>query len=198
MPTQRLSMRRIREVLRLRHQGLTERVIARMLGVSNGVVHGYVRRARLAGLSWPLPEGMDDEGLELLLFPAPTAASQSDRRPAPDWLYVEKELRRRSVTRLLLWEEYRAANPDGFGYTWFCTTFEAWKKRARPTMRQTHMGGEKLFVAAMGASNYTYAEACPSESLPDWIGMHTNLFRFLGGVPKFVVCDNLKAAVTNP
>ncbi len=116
-------MRRIREVLRLRHQGLTERVIARMLGASNGVVHGYVRRARLAGLTWPLPEGMDDEGLELLLFPAPTAASQSDRRPAPDWVYVEKELRRRSVTRLLLWEEYRAANPDGFGYTWFCTTF---------------------------------------------------------------------------
>src|ERR1700682_1273167 len=82
MPTQRLSMRRIREVLRLRYQGLTERVIARTLGVSNGVVHGYVRRARLAGLAWPLPESIDDEGLELLLFPAPTA-SQSDRRPAP-------------------------------------------------------------------------------------------------------------------
>jgi hypothetical protein len=124
-------MRRIREVLRLRHQGLTERVIARMLGVSNGVVHGYVRRARLAGLNWPLPEGLDDEGLELLLFPAPAAAAQSDRRPVPDWIYVEKELRRRGVTRLLLWED-RAANPDGFGYTWFCTTFEAWKQRARP------------------------------------------------------------------
>src|SRR5713101_1140448 len=150
MPTQRLSMRRIREVLRLRQQGLTERVIARMLGVSNGVVHGYVRRARLAGLAWPLPEGMDDEGLELLLFPAPTAASQSDRRPAPDWVYVEKELRRRSVTRLLLWEEYRAANPDGFGYTWFCTTFEAWKQRTRPSMRQTHIGGEKVFVDFAG------------------------------------------------
>jgi transposase len=150
MPTQRLSMRRIREVLRLRHQGLTERVIARTLGVSNGVVHGYVRRARLAGLTWPLPEGMDDEGLELLLFPAPAAASQSDRRPAPDWVYVEKELRRRSVTRLLLWEEYRAANPDGFGYTWFCTTFEAWKQRARPSMRQTHVGGEKVFVDFAG------------------------------------------------
>ena len=77
MPTERLSMRRIREVLRLRQQGLTERVIARTLGVSNGVVHGYVRRARLAGLTWPLPEGLDDESLELLLFPAPTAASQS-------------------------------------------------------------------------------------------------------------------------
>src|SRR6266480_7677629 len=93
---------------------------------------------------------MDDEGLELLLFPAPTAASQSDRRPAPDWVYVEKELRRRSVTRLLLWEEYRAANPDGFGYTWFCTTFEAWKKRVRPSMRQTHVGGGKAFVDFAG------------------------------------------------
>jgi len=79
---------------------------------------------------------MDDEGLELL-FQAPTAASQSGQRPVPDWLCVEKELRRRSVTRLLLWEEYRAANLDGFGYTWFCTTFEAWKKRVRPSMRQT-------------------------------------------------------------
>src|SRR3954452_18917086 len=222
MPTQRLSMRRIRDVLRLRHaQGLTERVIARTLGVSNGVVHGYLRRARLAGLSWPLPDGLDDDALELLLFPAPSSA-QTDQRPVPDWVYVEKELRRRGVTRVLLWEEYRAAHPDGFGYTWFCTTYEAWKERVRPTMRQTHMGGEKvfvdfagdtidvvdpltgeahpmkLFVAAMGASHYTYAEACASESLPDWIAVHANLFAFLGGVPKFVICDNLKAAVTNP
>jgi hypothetical protein len=149
MPAERLSMRRIREVLRLRHQGLTERVIARTLGVSNGVVHGYVRRARQAGLSWSLPEGMDDEGLELLLLLAPAAASRSEQRPTPDWAFVEKELRRRSVTRLLLWEEYRAANPDGFGYTWFCTTFEAWKKRARPSMRQTHIGGEKVFVEGL-------------------------------------------------
>ena len=88
-------------------------------------MHGYQRRARLAGLTWPLPDGLDDDSLELLLFPAPTAASHSDRRPEPDWIYVEKELRRRSVTRLLLWEEYRAANPDGFGYTWFCTTYRA-------------------------------------------------------------------------
>ena len=113
MPAQRLSMRRIREVLRLRHQGLTERIIARMIGVSNGVVHGYLRRARLMGLSWPLPEGMDDEDLELLLFPVPIAASQSNRRVVPDWIYVEKELRRRSVTRLLSGTIFRAANPDG-------------------------------------------------------------------------------------
>lgn len=149
------------------------------------------------------------------------AASQSPRPPVPDWSRVEKELRRRGVTRVLLWEEYRAANPDGFDYTWFCTTFEAWKGRARPTMRQTHLGGEKvfvdfagdtidifdpvtgeahpmkLFVAAMGASNYTYAEACPSESLP-LDPCSNEPFTFLGSVPKFVVCDNLRAAVTNP
>ena len=125
MPTQRLSMRRIREVLRLRHQGLTERVIARMLGASNGVVHGYVRRARLVGLSWPLREGLDDEGLELLLFPAPMAASQSDRRPAPDWsLSLRRNCAAAAVTRLLFCGmSIAAANPDGFGYTWFCTTF---------------------------------------------------------------------------
>ncbi|MHC2399805.1 transposase/DNA replication protein DnaC [Bradyrhizobium barranii subsp. barranii] len=216
-------MRRIKEVLRLKHfQGLPERAIARSVGVSNGVVHSYLSRARSAGLSWPLPEGMTDEDLELLLFPAPRPASQSPQRPVPDWSYIDKELRRRNVTRRLLWEEYRAVNPDGFGYTWFCTTYEAWKGRVRPSMRQIHLGGEKvfvdfagdtidivdpltgevqpmkLFVAAMGASNYTYAEACPSESLADWIRAHVNLFTFLSGTPTFVVCDNLKAAVSNP
>ncbi|WP_283807063.1 IS21 family transposase [Bradyrhizobium elkanii] len=217
-------MRRIKEVLRLKHvQGLPERAIARTLGISNGAVHSYLRRAGAAGLNWPLPAGMTDEDLELLLFPAPKPESQSLQRSAPDWGYVDKELRRRNVTRRLLWDEYRATHPDGFGYTWFCTTYEAWKGRARPSMRQTHLGGEKvfvdlagdtidvidpsngevqsmkLFVAAMGASsNYTYAEACPSEGLADWIRLHINLFASLGGAPTFVVCDNLKAAVTNP
>lgn len=128
------------------------------------------------------------------------------------------------MTRLLLWEEYRAANPDGFGYTWFCTTFEAWKQRARPSMRQTHAGGEKvfvdfagdtidifdpitgevrakLFVAAIGASNYSHAKACPSESLSDWITGSACMPACSGisaACRKFVVCDNLKAAVTNP
>lgn len=223
MPTARLSMRRIRDVLRLKYeQGLSERAIASALGISNGVVNGYLKRARFAGLTWPVPLTLDDDSLELLLFPAPKPASQSDHRPVPDWGQVEKELRRRSVTRLLLWEEYRTGNPDAFGYTWFCTSFEAWKGSVRPSMRQTHSGGEKvfvdfagdsfdifdpltgeaqpmkLFVAAMGASNYTYAVACRSEGLADWISVHIGLFAFLGGAPTFVVCDNLKAAVTNP
>lgn len=219
MPTGRLNMRRIRDVLRLKFgQGLSERQVAASLGLSKTSVGTYLYRARQAGLTWPLPQGLDDDGLELLLFPgAPTVPNPE--RPVPDWVSIDRELRRPGVTRMLLWEEYRAAHPAGFGYTWFCTHFDAWKGRVRPTMRQTHVGGEKvfvdfagdtidvidpesgevqpmkLFVAAMGASNYTYAEAVASEGLEDWIGAHVRLFSFLGGVPKVVVPDNLKAAV---
>lgn len=134
-----------------------EGIIARTLGVSNGAVHGYLRRARFAGLARPLPEAIDDDGLELLLFPAPAPASQNDSRPVPDWAHVEKELRRRSVTRLLLWEEYRAARPAAFGYTWFCTSFEAWKGRMLPSMRQTRPGGEKVFVDFAGDTPSTFS-----------------------------------------
>ena len=222
MPTERLSMRKIRDVLRLKFEsGLSERVIARSLSLSNGSVNSYLQRARMAGLGWPLPEGLDDTALELLLFPpAPAVAAQA--RPTPDWTLVDKELRRRGVTLALLWEEYRTAHPNGFGYSWFCEHYGAFKSRLRPTMRQSHAAGEKvfvdfagdmievvdpvtgevrpmkLFVAAMGASNYIFAQARPSEQIADWIGAHVDLFAFLGGAPKFVVCDNLKAAVTNP
>ena len=222
MPTGRLNMRRIRDVLRLKFgQGLSERQVAASLGLSKTSVGTYLHRARQAGLTWPLPQGLDDDGLELLLFPAaPTVPAPE--RPFPDWISIDRELRRPGVTRMLLWEEYRAAHPAGFGYTWFCTHFDAWKGRVRPTMRQTHVGGEKvfvdfagdtidvidpasgevqpmkLFVAAMGASNYTYAEAVASEGLEDWIGAHVRLFTFLGGVPKVVVPDNLKSAVLKP
>ena len=222
MPTERLSMRRIRDLLRLRHaQGLSERAIALSLGLGKTTVGGYLARARQAGLSWPLSPELDDDSLELLLFPSPTMASRLDR-PMPDWAAMDVELRRPGVTRALLWEEYRAKAPEGFGYAWFCEHFDAWKGRVRPTMRQTHVGGEKvfvdfagdtidvidpvtgearamkLFVAAMGASNYTYAEVVASEGSEDWILAHVRMFTFLGGVPKAVVPDNLKSAVIKP
>lgn len=222
MPGDRLKMRRIRDVLRLKFgQGLSDRTISVSLGLGKGSVGSYVGRAVKAGLSWPLPEGLDDDSLELLLFPDPPAVPDRDR-PMPDWAIVDRELRRPGVTRRLLWEEYRATCPDGFAYTWFCTHYEAWKGRVRPVMRQTHVGGEKvfvdyagdtidlidpmtgevtavrLFVAAMGASNFTYAEAVASEGLEDWIGAHVRMFSFLGGVPKAVVPDNLKSAVIKP
>jgi transposase len=223
MPAERLSMRKIRDVLRMKFEiGLSERAIARSLSLSSGGVNGYLQRARVAGLSWPLPGGLEDAALERLLFPPPPSAAVASTRPVPDWAAVEKELRRRGVTLALLWEEYRAVHSDGFGYSWFCEQHAAFKQRMRPTMRQTHVAGEKafvdfagdtidivdpatgevlpmkLFVAVMGASNYLFAQARASEKIADWIGAHVDLFAFLGGVPKFVVCDNLKAAVTNP
>ena len=222
MPTGRLNMRRIRDVLRLKFaQGLSERAISASLGLGKGSVGSYLQRARQAGLSWPLPEGLDDDGLELLLFPASPSVPDPNR-PVPDWSAIDKELRKRGVTRMLLWQEYQEQHPGGFGYTWFCTHFDAWKGRVRPSMRQTHVGGEKvfvdfsgdaidiidpdtgevrgakLFVAAMGASSYTYAEAVLSEGLEDWIGAHTRMFTYFGGAPKAVVPDNLKSAVIKP
>jgi len=222
MPTERLSMRRIRDLLRLKHEiGLSSRVIATSLGLSKGAVGDYLRRARSAGVSWPLDEAMTDTGLERLLFPTASDVMAAGRHE-PDWSKVDRELRRPGVTRTLLWQEYRAEHPDGYGYTWFCVHFEAWKGRAAPTMRQSHAAGEKvfvdfagdtidvvdpvtgvvqpmkLFVAALGASSYIYAEARASEGLADWIGCHVGLFAFLGGVTAMIVCDNLKAAVTNP
>jgi len=125
MPTERLSMRRIRDLLRLRHaQGFSERAIALSLGLGKTTVGGYLARAGQAGLSWPLAPEPEDDSLELLLFPSPTMASRLDR-PVPDWAVMDVELRRPGVTRALLWEECRAKAPDGLGYAWFCEHFDA-------------------------------------------------------------------------
>ena len=126
MPTKRLLMRRIRDVLRLKlTQGLSDRAIATSLGLSKGSVNNYVTRARQAGLDWPLPDGLDDDSLELLLFPA-SKSVPTPERPVPDWATIDQEMRKRNVTRALLWEEYRTAHPQGFGYAWFCDHYDAW------------------------------------------------------------------------
>lgn len=129
-------MRRIRDLLRLKHaRKLSDRAIAASLGTSHGAVGGYLQHARSAGLSSPLPPGLDDDdALELLLFPR-TTSLRSPSRPVPDWTMIDREMRRRGVTRILLWQEYRANHPDGFGYTWFCGRHDAWKGRTRPTTR---------------------------------------------------------------
>ena len=135
MPGERLPMRKIRDVLRLRlGHGLTQRVVAQSLRLSQGAVHGCVIRARRAGLSWPLPEGLDDTQLERLLYPPPPSVA-SDQRPMPDWAAVHRELRRPNVTLALLWEEYRAGagGQDGFGYSWFCQLYREWVGRLKPT-----------------------------------------------------------------
>ena len=190
-----------------------------MVGVSRYTVAEYLRRAAVVGITWPIPPELDDAALERKLFTPPFASTEA-LRPQPDWTRIHAELRRPGVTLLLLWEEYRAGQPEGYGYSRFCDLYAAWRGRLSPTMRQTHPAGERLFVdyagqtvpvidgatgevrpaqifvAALGASNFTYAEARWTQSLPDWIGCHVNALASFGGVARQIVCDNLKAGVT--
>ena len=140
MPAERAPMRKVREVLRLRHAlGVSERQIAVTTGLSRSTVGEYLRRAAVIGITWPVPEGLDDAELERRLFTPPTF-DEKPARPLPDWSHVHKELKRRAVTLLLLWEEYRAEHADGYGYSRFCDLYRDWCKTISPTMRQTHGG----------------------------------------------------------
>lgn len=220
MSRPRSAMRKIREILRLNlDQRLSPRQIAASLSMSRITVRRYVERAQLAGLAWPLPEGMDDRALEERLF-TPPPVPHSATRPLPDWEHLHKELRRPSVTLALLHLEYKENHPDGYQYTQFCCHYRRWARQLDVVMRQEHRAGEKcfidfagqtipitdprtgeisqaqLFVVVLGASNYTYAEALCSQELPHWIGAHVRAFRFFGGCPRILVPDNLKAAVT--
>jgi len=219
MPAKRLSMRKIKEVLRLKWaKELSNRQIARICGIGRPTVAEYLRRAEAAGLTWPLPAGLDEAALERRLFPPPPALS-ARARGVPDWAVVHRELKRKGVTLFLLWQEYREAHPEGYQYSWFCEHYRAWQGKLDVVMRQDHRAGEKLFVdyasqtvpvvdratgeireaqifvAVLGASNYTFAEATWSQGLPDWIASHQRCFAYLGGVPELVVPDNLKSGI---
>lgn len=222
MPRRRLSLRTIREVLRLKGEcGLSDRDIAASCHISATAVRGYVHRAKLAGVTWPLPDTLQDAQLEPLLFPPPQRIAATDR-PIPNWPEVHKQLKRKGVTLQLLWEEYRRDHPNGYGYSRCCELYAAWEKTADPIMIQEHKAGDKLFVdyaghtlpltdpktgevtqaqifvASLGASNYTYAEATLTQSSPDWIGSQVRCLAFLGGVPRLIVPDNLKSGVKSP
>jgi transposase len=215
-------MRKIKDVLRLRFESsLSTRQIAISVRISLGSVHEYLSRARSAGLSWPLPEGLTEEQLETRLFP-PLVTRSADPKAIPNWQQTDIELKRKGVTRRLLWEEYRSVNPNGLGYSQFCQGLADFQGTLDPRMRQSHKAGEKLFVdyagltvplidratgeihevqifvATLGASSYTFAEATLTQSIPDWIGSHRRAFEFFGGVPELIVCDNLKSGVTTP
>jgi transposase len=215
-------MRKVRDVLRLRHTlGMSFRQISEATGVGKTVVGEYVRRAGVIGITWPVPEAIDDAELERRLFPV-CGDGTAAPHPAIDWRKVHEEMKRPGVTLVLLWQEYRAEQADGYGYSRFCDLYGEWRKTLSATMRQAHPAGERLFVdyagdtvpvfdqmtnaerpahifvAALGASNYTYAEARWSEGLGDWVSAHVNALATIGGVPKVVVCDNLKAGVTKP
>ncbi len=215
-------MRKIREVLRLLwDQGRSIREVARSCALARSTVGEYERRAVAAGLGWPLPE-VDDAGLEALLFP-PAPIIAPDQRPLPDWHALDLELRRKKgVTRMLLWQEYRAQHPDGYSYTRFCELLQEWRGLQGLSMRQAHLAGEKVFVdyagvtvpivdagtgeigeaqvfvGALGGSHYAFVEATWTQALPDWIGSHARMLAFFGGCPQVVVPDNLKAGVTSP
>ncbi len=222
MAGERLPMRKIRDVLRLHAAGLSKRRIAASLNIGATSAGDYLRRARRAGLSWPLPDDLSDQALDRRLFPPPGVLPDKrpqPTRPLPDWPALHGELKRPGVTRSLLWEEYRAVHPDGYGLSQFCALYRAWRGTLNPTMRQTHVAGEKLFVdyagmtaevidpktgevldaqifvATLGASSYTYAEATWSQTLTDWTGSHSRAFTYFGGVPAQIVPDNLKSGI---
>jgi transposase len=212
-------MRKIKEVLRLKASGLSNRKIAEAVSISRPTVADYIRRARAAGVKWPLPSYYNDSELEGLLFPEKPGISRKSR-PVPDWESIHKDLQSRGVTLELLWQEYKEAHPEGFQYSWFCQHYKRWSRKIDLVMRQEHRAGEKLFVdyagqsvevvdsttgqvtnaqifvAVLGASNYTYAEATRSQGLQDWTGSHVRAFKFFGGVPEVVVPDNLKSGVS--
>ena len=155
MPRERLPMRKIRNVLRLHADKLSRRRIAVSLNLGRTAVRDYIGRATRAGLGWPLPEDLSDEALERLLFPPPRGhkrAAVPARRPPPDWPVLHRELKRSGVTLSLLWEEYRAAHPEGYGYSRFCDLYRAWRGKLKPTMRQAHLAGEKMFVDYAGTT----------------------------------------------
>ena len=224
MAKKRLTMRQIREVLRLKYgdSPVSDRAIAVQLGVARSTVQDYLVRVSGAGLTWPLPEDLTDAVLEQRLFGRPSTQTGLRRRVEPDWAALARELKRPAVTLLILWDEYRAAHPDGYGYSRFCDLYREFERKLTPTMRQQHVAGDKvlvdysgkrisiadpvtgevktaeLFVAVLGASNYTYAEATWSQKLPDWIGAHVRMLAHFGKVPRLVVPDNLKSGVHRP
>ena len=151
MSRPRITMRNIREVLRLSlHEGLSLRQIGGSLAISPSALGDYLRRAKRAGITWPLPDGLSDDALEALLFPpAPTS---SRARAMPDWGYVHLELRRPHVTLTLLFDEYREQHPDGYGYSQFCTLYRRFAKKVDVTMRFTHKAGERMFVDFAGST----------------------------------------------
>lgn len=221
MSAKRITMRKLREVIRLRyHAGLSIRHISASTKISVGSIQNILKLAEQHQLSWPLADELDDQALALKFYPSSDARSSTTFQ-LPVWTEVHQELKKKGVTKQLLWEEYTQQYPNRcYSYSQFCARYAVWIKKQKRSMRQTHRVGEKLFidyagptvsvvcvssgeireasiyVAVMGASNYTYAEATWSQSLPDWLGSHVRAFEFFGGTTALLVPDNLKSGVS--
>jgi len=217
--TKELSMRKVREIFRLSMQyGVKNREISRSCSISHTVVNNYLKRVKELDLTFDEIDKMSDEELKKSL--RNIAVSSPGTQAVPNWEFVNQELKKKSVTMELLWQEYRDLYPEGYARSQYYKLYARWKKRLNVSLRQSHKAGEKLFVdyagqtvpvidrqtgeekaaqifvAVLGASNYTYAEATRSQSIPDWIDSHINAFEYFGGVPEIVVPDNLKSGVT--
>jgi transposase len=223
VPTQRLSMRRIRQLMALHFgAGASTRAIGRELGISPSTVREYLARISAAGIGWPLAADVTDDALMGRLFVNAGVRTGARLHIEPDWAALVREMKRPAVNLLILWDEYRASHPDGYAYSRFCQLFREFERRLSPTMRQQHVAGHKafvdysgkkvpisdpatgtvrmaeIFVAVLGASNLTYAEATWTQTLQDWIGAHVRMFRFFGAAPRLLVPDNLKSGVSKP
>lgn len=215
-------MRKTKEVLRLYYDlKLSKRQVARSCNIAASTVREHLRRAEAAGIKWPLPDGMDDAVLSARLFPE-NSAPVSAHPPLPSMETLHQELRIKGVTRQLLWLEYKERHPDGYEYSQFCELYRKWTKHLDVTLRQEYKAGEKMFVdfagktvpvinpstgevtqaqifvAVLGASNFTFALAVPDQSLPCWITAHTKAFAFFGGTTEIVIPDNLKSGISKP
>jgi transposase len=220
MAATRLLMRRLRDVLRLKFEaGLSHRAIAHACTVGLGTVTTYLQRAAAAGLAWPLPDDLDDAALEARVFARPAVPAARDR-VVPDWSPLHQELKKPGVTLSLLWLEYRAVHPSGYAYSQFCERYRRWARALKPSMRQVHRAGEKLFVdfsgtrphlvdartgeevavdlfvGVLGASGLIYAEATPGQDLPSWVDAHVGMLDYFQGSARIWVPDNLKSGVT--
>lgn len=217
MPTEKVSMRKIKEVLKLNYDGIGNREIARRLKISAGSVSNYLTRAKAAGLVWPLNDDWTEDKIYSVLFPT---ENKKTTHPLPDFSKVHQELKRKGVTLMLLWYEYQQQIPGGYSYSRYCELYQAFIGKCNPSMRLTHHAGEKLFVdysgltvswidkttgeshkaqifvAVLGASNYTFVEATADQSLLSWIQSHVHAFEFFGGVTTCLVPDNLRSGVT--
>ena len=221
MAAQRTTMRKIREILRLRlAAGLSIRQISQSTKASVGAIQKLLAQAAQLELGWPLPDDLDDAGLARLFYPHADARVSAEHH-MPDWESVHRENQRPDMTLRLLWEEYAARYPNSsYSYSQYCEHYRRWRGQLKRSMRQTHKAGEKcfidyagqtvpivdpatgefhpaqIFVAVLGASSYTFAEATRSQSLPDWLESHVRAFEFFGGVVQMLIPDNLRSAVS--